>query len=293
MGNMKRHVLAPWMALVVSLILSLPVDAAPVCDPTAPPASCNNGACLGTRVCDYPGSYCQYSQKSNATCSVCGRTGTRSCTENGDLIPGSCSAYAAEVCNNCDDDGDGALDEGLTSGACDPQGNGCSGTTTCVAGGWQCLIPPNKTVDCSTQCGAPAHRQCNPDGSLGVCVRDVATPETCNGCDDDRDGAADNLPGQGRDTLVSTCEGGSGECQGSSKRCVAGAWSACIAPAEVCNGMDDDCDNLFDEGGVCRTDATTCQCQPLTCEQLGVNCGSAADGCGGTINCGTCPGGME
>lgn len=32
-------------------------------------------------------------------------------------------------------------------------------------------------------------------------------------------------------------------------------------------------------------------CTPHTCSGLGFDCGSASDGCGGTLSCGTCPGG--
>jgi hypothetical protein len=193
------------MVGLVFLCLLSPGEAHATCFPEGGVRACSAGACLGTQTCDTYWSECTFSGASTQSCSVCGRNGTRSCDSSGALIPSSCSAYTAEVCNNCDDDGDGSVDEGLIGGACDPQGNGCTGTMTCVAGGWACVIPSNRQLTCGSQCGAEAYRQCGPDGTLGPCTRVSSSGESCNGCDDDRDGVVDNIPGQGPDTPL--CQG--------------------------------------------------------------------------------------
>lgn len=289
----SRSIHLGMVGLLLLCVLSAD-NAHAACYPEGASRTCNVGACLGTETCNTHWSECVLSGRSTQSCSVCGRTGTLSCDTDGAFVPGSCSAYAAEVCNGCDDDGDGSVDEGLTAGACDPQGNGCTGTRTCVAGAWTCVIPSDRQLSCGSQCGGTAYKQCNPDGTLGPCTRVTPSVESCNGCDDNRDGVVDNLPGQGPDTLVSSCVGPNGVCPGSTRRCVAGAWSSqCTAPPEQCNGLDDDCDGQFDEDGVCRSDSLTCQCQPWSCAQLGLNCGSVPDGCGGTLACGTCPAGQS
>ena len=287
----SRLLSAWWVGGLLWCVLGAP-EARASCFPQGGVQACSNGACVGTQTCDEYWSDCSYSATSTQSCSVCGRSGFVKCDAEGSLLSGTCTAYGAEVCNNCDDDGDGLVDEGLTDGACDPQGNGCTGTRTCVAGAWTCVIPPDRKLSCGSQCGAEAYRQCGANGALGPCTRVVGAGESCNGCDDDRDGIVDNAVGQGAGTLTTACVGPSGVCAGSTMSCTGGQWSSCTAPAEQCNGLDDDCDGLFDEGGVCRSDSLTCQCDPLTCAELGANCGTTPDGCGGTLSCGTCPQGQ-
>lgn len=44
------------------------------------------------------------------------RGGTRLCDSEGNIIPGSCSAYGEEKCDECDNDGDSLTDEGPNGG---------------------------------------------------------------------------------------------------------------------------------------------------------------------------------
>lgn len=92
-----------------------------VCFPEGGVRQCSSGACVGTQTCNTYWSECVFSRASTQSCSVCGRTGVMACDTAGNLLSGSCSAYSAEVCNNCDDDGDGSVDERLIAGSCDPR----------------------------------------------------------------------------------------------------------------------------------------------------------------------------
>lgn len=296
MNSVVREFSAALMGALVLLVLMSADDARATCYPEGETRECSVGVCLGTQTCDTYWSRCQLSGESTVSCSVCGRQGTVSCDSSGNLISGTCSAYLSyEICNGCDDDGDGQVDEDIPPqnppyAPCDPKGNGCYGDVRCVNGGWACVVRSNQYLSCADQCGgASARKQCNPDGSVGVCMRDTAVSETCNGCDDDRDGIIDNAPGQGTSSVTRSCVSTGGACPGSTETCRNGSWSGvCSAPPEICNGLDDDCDSSIDEGGVCRMDSLACTCTPTTCAAQGKNCGSIPDGCGGTLNCGTC-----
>ncbi len=66
-------------------------------------------------------------------------------------------------------------------------------------------------------------------------------PETCNGRDDDCDGAID-------EGLTQAC---STACGAGTRVCTAGTWGACSArtpSSETCNGVDDNCNGAIDEG---------------------------------------------
>ncbi len=151
---------------------------------------------------------------------VCGRGGRAVC----DARPGMPSA---ETCNGVDDDCDGALD--LVGGQ--PVAESCYEGPQGTVGRGPC---------------APGTRTCA-GGRFGECVGDVGpTAETCNGSDDDCDGAVD-------DGLEQDCDTGlAAPCQTGRQVCVAGAFGQCTvvprAAAEACNGRDDDCDGEIDEG---------------------------------------------
>jgi len=114
--------------------------------------------------------------------------------------------------------------------------------------------------------------RCAPPECVGDCsAPPIPTceegPETCNGEDDDCDGAVDEgIEG------VEDCNGEDDDCDGAvdealtrscstacgtgAEMCAEGAWMACDAPpvvAETCNMADDDCDGVCDPNGIgCR-----------------------------------------
>ena len=128
----------------------------------------------------------------------------------------------AETCNNLDDNCNGSTDEGNPGG-----GAGCStgqqgecdpGTITCVSGSLICQ--PNL----------------------------AATPEICNGLDDNCvNGVDEGNPGGGVacDTgLLGVCAAGTTECQSPNLVCVQNT----MASAEICDTLaDENCDGSVDE----------------------------------------------
>ncbi len=123
------------------------------------------------------------------------------------------SATATEVCDGLDNDCDLELDEGL-------------GSLTCGKGA------------CAHKVAACA------DGKVQVCdPYEGASPETCDGLDNDCDGILDE------DLGATTC--GLGVCAHSVPNCAAGQPQECDpmegASQEVCDGVDNDCDGKTDE----------------------------------------------
>jgi hypothetical protein len=91
--------------------------------------------------------------------------------------------------------------------------------------------------DCSTDCG-DGSEVCEAGTWVG-CDAPRPLAESCNGFDDDCDGAVD-------EDAVRLCSVGGAP---GIESCAAGAWSGCaVAPAwETCNGLDDDGDGTADE----------------------------------------------
>ena len=179
---------------------------------------------------------------------------------NGQLVCGDDAQTVAcaqdeevvEVCNDADDDCDGAVDEPDASGCVphweDGDGDGFGvGTESCLCGpsGVLTALQPG---DCDDELGGV-----NPDGS-----------ELCNGLDDDCDGATDTA--DAADLLANdsrSCEDQQGVCAGVLKPtelCQDGHWEPCdpqhysaVRPAfeadweQTCDGLDNDCDGETDE----------------------------------------------
>ncbi len=255
--------------------------------------------------------------------------GTQQC-QNGSLQCVQDNTSGPETCNGLDDDCDGATDEGNPGGgsACSTGNSGIcdAGIEQCQNGGLSCVQTNTATTEtcngldddcdgstdennpggggaCSTGlagiCSAGT-QQCQ-NGGLQCVATNTATTETCNGLDDDCDGATDeNNPGGGgacSTGLPGICSAGTDQCQNGSLQCI----QTNTATSETCNGLDDDCDGSTDEnnpggGGACSTSlpgicaAGTDQCQngSLSCVQTNTatteTCNGLDDDCDGSTD---------
>jgi len=207
--------------------------------PVSLPERCNgvDDDCDGQKDEDFPG---LGQSCSNSLLGACLAYGTISCLPDGGA---ACSAPAVapglESCNGLDDDCDGQSDEGYVLGQ--PCTNGQLGA--CLRSGTGV---------------------CQPDGTAG-CSAAAVTPgaESCNGLDDDCDGATDEDFNLGQ-----SCTVGQGICARTGTwSCNAQKGASCtaggvaLAPGtptrEVCDGADNDCDGTVDERPECggpRTD---------------------------------------
>jgi len=185
-----------------------------------------------------------------------------------------------EMCNSVDDNCDGTIDEGYNLGNSCTNGLGIcqtSGTTVCDGMG----------------------------GAFCDAVPGVPQAETCNGLDDNCNGAADEGFGLG-----TSCSVGVGACTNTGVViCDGSGGTTCDAvpgmpQTETCNNIDDDCDGSVDNGnpgggmscstglnGVCDAGTTNCaaggmlDCVPNvtpgsqmeTCNGLDDNCDGVSD----------------
>jgi hypothetical protein len=235
--------------------------------------------------------------------------GTRQCVD-GEIV---CSGNEGgpETCNGLDDDCDGTADDGDPGGGGTCPGVCGPGVSRCQSGELRCIEtrqPQAETCDgadndCDTRidestagepipgvgeaCGnggmcVQGARQCN--GGRLVCVgAQEPTFETCNGADDDCDGAIDNgfdlntdprncgmcgrvcnLPNAvagcaARSCVVVACQPGYYDLDPSRPGCEYECEFA--GTQEGCNGRDDDCDGRVDEALVApATCATAGEC---------------------------------
>lgn len=136
-----------------------------------------------------------------------------------------------ELCNNQDDDCDGSTDENVTKECFD--GPGVAGLGLCQKGTQTCKA-----------------------GSFGPCLNQVtAKAETCDGTDQDCDGAVDD--GVSRACYTGPAgTSGVGDCKAGVELCVGGVFNSLCAgevkpSQEVCDGKDNDCNGLVDDSAGC------------------------------------------
>ncbi|MHA1740795.1 MAG: MopE-related protein, partial [Candidatus Thorarchaeota archaeon] len=193
------------------------------------------------------------------------------------------NSSALEVCDGFDNDCDGEVDEDLGELAC---GKGvCFHTVPACLNGVPQVCDPLKGV--SEEVCDGLDNDC--DGlvdedlgviscGLGVCFHTVpacqngepvecdplegASPEVCDGLDNDCDGKVDEELG------TTTC--GLGVCEHTVQNCVGGVPVECNplegASTEVCDGLDNDCDGKVDE------ELGTTTCGMGECEHTVQNC---------------------
>jgi hypothetical protein len=225
-------------------------------------------------------------------------------------------ASAAETCDGLDNDCDGAVDENAAGetlsracygGAAGTEGVGVcrGGSQICGADGFgRCLdeVRPSAEIcdgldnDCDglVDEGNPGANVACSTGLAGVCSAGLtvcddgailcaaaatASPETCDGFDNDCDGQTDE-DASGR-PLAQTCYGGPagtadiGLCASGTRTCAGGSFGNCVGQVtpstDVCDGLDNDCDGTPDDGnpgggiscntglsGVCAGGQTSC-----------------------------------
>lgn len=163
-------------------------------------------------------------------------------TENGgtdcnDMRP-TVNPSGVESCNLIDDDCDSMVDEGVqVTFYRDEDGDNYGVAFMTTAG---CVLPAGYAAaagDCADM---------NP-------ARHPASPEQCDGVDNNCDGVDDAETCDCVNGVSEVCgpETELGRCEFGGRVCVEGRWSVCtgavMPQSEVCNGADDDCDGLVDE----------------------------------------------
>ena len=184
---------------------------------------------------------------------------------------GPCGApVPQEVCSGVDDDCDGLVDTNdpdyftgpdascpCEVEVCDGIDNDCDGQSDAADSDYQVPAGSCGGVPNVGECH-PGHWVCgpNPDNNNQVeehCEDVVgATPEICNGLDDDCNGVPDDVTYNPSQCTVPDCTNGCceghWECQNGQDVCVPDA----VGTEEICNGLDDNCDGRIDEGASCQ-----------------------------------------
>jgi hypothetical protein len=199
-----------------------------VCAECASAVDCTDDLECVEGVCRMPSAMCGSATDCTALGLICD-TDAGECVEcltTANCSPGTrCSTdrVCVAVCANDAECSDGVFCNGAER--CDPA-DGRGGARGCLSGGPACA----------------ASETC--DEEADACI--ACAPETCNGVDDDCNGAADDGLGD------LTC--GTGACERTVQACVGGAPQTCVPGppgVEICgNGIDDDCDGVADAGGV-------------------------------------------
>ena len=246
----------------------------PTCDPTLSTCVC---VASGPETCDGKDNNCNGQLDEGFNVGTACMAGVGECQSSGMIAcngmgGAACNAVAgmpaAETCDGKDNDCDGAADNGFNLG------------TACMSGVGECQA--SGVLVCDGKGGA-------------ACNAVVGTPaaETCDGKDNDCDGAADN----GFDVGM-TCMSGVGECQASGVRvCDGMGGAACNAvvgtpAAETCDSKDNDCDGIadngFDLGMTCMSGVGECQASGVrVCDGMG---GATCNAVVGTPAAETCDG---
>jgi hypothetical protein len=249
--------------------------------------------------------------------------GVTACGASGQVVCVQTVFPSAETCDGVDNDCDGTVDNGNPGG-----GNTCStghlgacaaGTTACSAGVVVCnqnLQPSPETCDgVDNDCdgtvdnGNPGGAQACNTGHLGICAAgttacsaghlicnqtNLPTAETCDGLDNDCNGAIDDgNPGGG----VNCSTGHLGVCAAGTTVCSSGILTCAqnVQPsAESCDGLDNDCNGQVDDGnpggaqacntgllGVCAGGTTACTSGHVVCNQ---NVQPSAELCDGLLD---------
>lgn len=240
-----------------------------------------------------------------------------------------------EVCDGIDNNCNSIVDEGNPGGGvtCNTglPGACAMGTLNCTAGALKCEpnmmagneICDGKDNDCDGMVddGNPGGGMACMTGVPGACAFGTSTcsngsiictqtvmpkPETCNGVDDNCNGAIDEGTSGGACTVpnkLGPCAAGTANCMNGSLLCT----QTYMPTTEVCNGIDDNCSGQTDEGnpggggnctvqgqaGPCAAGALNCNGGALQCTQttFAVNevCGDNVDNdCNGTVDNGCC-----